>query len=685
MKLLAVAVLAAAFPGSALGAGLVHERTLQPQSSLRALSPGNFELVGLHWRGSGEIKYRTRSLDGHWSAWRLSSDEDALPDRGRETRAMRGWRVGSPLWTGPSTRFQYRAVGRVTQMRALFVRSPKLPVSGKRFELAGAPPIIPRSGWHADEAIRRAAPYYADGIHLAIVHHTAGSNSYTKAQSASIVRAIELYHVQGNGWNDIGYNFLVDKYGQIFEGRYGGITKAVVGAHAQGFNTGSVGIAVIGDYGSTAITPAARAALVSLISWKLDLAHVDPLSSLVRISAGNPRYAAGTPVTLHAISGHRDVYPTSCPGASLYSQLPSIRTAVARSGLPKLYAPTVVGAPGGPVRFTARLSSSAPWTVTVRDDTGTTVASGTGTGARVDWTWDATAAPVQHYAWSISAPQARPATGSIGTAPQPLSLQQLKLTPGIVSPNADGHGDQAKVAYRLSTAASVNVTVQDVSNVPVATIFSGTRAPGKQQLTWDPSALPDGLYRVVITAIAGSKQVQTSARLWIDRTLAAVKTTNKALSPNGDGTLDTTAVSFSLLAPAHVLVRVLRKGQVLATLLDQDEPIGALRLTWDGSKLPDGKYTLVVSATDTLLDVSQSIPMQIDRKPPALRLVSLRSVILRVNEPGRLVLAVNGRWHRLKVRRAGLVHLRVRGVVRGLSAYAVDAAGNRSRVITARR
>ena len=271
---------------------------------------------------------------------------------------MRGWRVGEPLWTGASNAIQYRTLGRVARVRAFFVRSPRLPVGGKRVELAGAPPIITRADWHADESIRRAPPYYADGIHLAIVHHTAGSNSYSKAQSASIVRAIELYHVQGNGWNDIGYNFLVDKYGQIFEGRYGGITRPVIGAHAKGFNSGSVGIAVIGDYGSTSISPAARAALVSLIAWRLDLAHVDPLSKVVRVSAGNPRYPAGTAVTLNAISGHRDVYPTSCPGASLYAQLPSLRTAVAKTGLPKLYSPVVIGALGGPIRFTARLSGS---------------------------------------------------------------------------------------------------------------------------------------------------------------------------------------------------------------------------------------------------------------------------------------------------------------------------------------
>jgi len=364
--LFVAAVLAAVLPGSALGAGLVQQRALQPQASVRALATGTFELVGLHWRGSGRVEYRTRSLAGRWSRWLLSSDEDALPDRGPELRAMRGWRVGEPQWTGASNAIQYRARGRVGRVRAFFVRSPRLPVGGKRPELAGAPAIITRADWHADEAIRRAAPYYADGIHLAIVHHTAGSNSYSKAQSASIVRAIELYHVQGNGWNDIGYNFLVDKYGQIFEGRYGGITRPVIGAHAQGFNSGSFGVAVIGEYSSTSITAAARAALVSLISWKLDLAHVDPLSRVARVSAGNPRYAAGTAVTLNAISGHRDVYPTSCPGASLYAQLPSLRIAVAQTGLPKLYSPAVVGIVGGPIRFTARLSGSATWTVTVR-------------------------------------------------------------------------------------------------------------------------------------------------------------------------------------------------------------------------------------------------------------------------------------------------------------------------------
>jgi hypothetical protein len=685
MRFLAVVLLAAAFPGSALGAGLVQQRDLHPQTSSGALSPGVFELVGLHWRGPGVVKYRTRSLASRWSGWRLSADEDALPDRGREAKATRGWRIGDPVWTGASNRIQYRALGRVTRLRAYFVRSPRFPVTVKRAQIAGAPPIITRAGWHADESIRRGVPFYADGIHLAIVHHTAGSNTYSKGQSASIVRAIELYHVKGNGWNDIGYNFLVDKYGQIFEGRYGGMTRPVVGAHAMGFNSGSVGISVIGDYSSTAITPAARAALVSLIAWRLDFAHVDPLSSVVRISAGNPRYPPGRAVTLKAISGHRDVYPTSCPGASLYSQLPSIRTAVSRAGLPKLYSPAVTGALGGPVRFTGRLSASVTWTVTVRDATGGVVASGTGTGARVDWTWDASAAPTSRYTWAISAPQMRPATGAIGTAPAPLSLQQLRVAPTIVSPNGDGRGDEAKVSYRLSTTATVIAIVRDVLDRTVATIFSGRRAAGKQDLSWSPDAIADGWYKLTLTASAGGKQAQTSTRFWVDRTLGASAVSSPAFSPNGDGQLDTVGISFSLLNPTHVDVRIQRNHQVVETLLQQDFNPGSQRLTWDGGGLPDGRYTVTVSATDSLLTVAQTVPVRIDRKPPSLRLVSLPSLTFRVSEPGRLVLAVNGRWRRVAVRRAGLVHVRYRGTVRGVTAYAVDLAGNKSRTVKARR
>ena len=679
--LLVAAVLAGAFPGSALGAGLVA-RDLPSQVPRRVVSTGLFELVGLHWRGPGLVKYRTRNLAGRWSAWRFFSQEDALPDGGRENHLTHGWRIASPFWTGPSNGIQYRTVGRVSRLRAYFVRSPRKRSPVKHAELAGAPAISTRAGWHADESIRRAPPYYADSVHLAIVHHTAGSNSYTRAQAASIVRAIELYHVKGNGWNDIGYNFLVDKYGQIFEGRYGGMTRPVIGAHSEGFNTGSVGVALLGDYSSTSITPAARAALVSLLAWRLDLDHVDPRSSVVRVSAGNPRYGAGRAVTLRAVSGHRDVYPTSCPGASLYSQLPSIRTAIAQTGLPKLYSPAVTGALGGPVRFTARLSGQAAWTVTVTDATKLVVARGTGTSASVDWTWNSGGVTPGQYTWTISAPQMRSATGAIGTPPVPLALQGLKIAPAVVTPNGDGRGDEAKVRYRISAPALVTASVLDSLGDTVATLFSQRRPAGQNEFVWSEVSLPDGRYQLSLLARDDrGKQVQSTAQLYVDRTLEGFVASAPAISPNGDGRFDSLEYSFQLNAPAHVRLRILRGGSLVATPLDTDLAGGPQRLAWDGGGLADGRYSAVLSATDSLLTVRQSLLVRLDRVAPTLRLVSFRLLRFWLSEPAQVIVVLNGRAHRLAIKRAGFFRVGHSVPVRTVRAYARDTAGNQSRQV----
>jgi hypothetical protein len=327
MKLFRAAiVLFFAAPGAAFAAPNLLARDLPARSGLVAQAPESFDLVGLHWQGSGAVRFRTQRADGTWSGWHLSAPEsDDLPDRGTaEWRRSRGWHLGSPFWVGRSERIQYRVGQGVTRLRAFFVRTPLLggtPQHVKPFA-TNAPTIITRAEWGANEAIRRnrkKGPKVADNVHIAFVHHTAGTNSYTRAQSAAIVRGIETYHVLGNGWDDIGYNFLVDKYGQVFEGRFGGMQKAVVGAHALGFNYGAVGVALIGNYNSAQITSAERTSLVNLLAWRLDMAHLDPLSQATRISAGNPYYAKGTAVALRAISGHRDTYPTSCPGNNVYA------------------------------------------------------------------------------------------------------------------------------------------------------------------------------------------------------------------------------------------------------------------------------------------------------------------------------------------------------------------------------
>jgi uncharacterized protein with LGFP repeats len=141
------------------------------------------------------------------------------------------------------------------------------------------------------------------------------------------MRAVQHYHRNTLGWNDIGYNLLVDRYGQVFEGRDGGIDQAVVGAQAQGYNSVSTGIAVIGTHTQLPIDPAALEALAALLAWKLSLHQIPPTGSVTVTSTGGPlnRYPAGRRVTLERIAGHRDGDATECPGDGLYAQLPALR------------------------------------------------------------------------------------------------------------------------------------------------------------------------------------------------------------------------------------------------------------------------------------------------------------------------------------------------------------------------
>ena len=285
--------------------------------------------------------------------------------------------------TGPGRRTGSRCArsAAISRVRAYYVWSPARKIRLRTVSKAGSPLIITRASWRADEKIRRRKkPAYADTVRFAVVHHTAGANSYSRAQSASIVRGIERYHVLANGWDDIGYNFLVDKYGQVFEGRWGGVDRNVVGAHAQGFNQGSVGVALIGTYDSTSITPAARAALIRLLAWRLDVAHVDPLSTFSWRSTGNPKYPAGRMITLRTISGHRDTGYTSCPGSQLYGSCLRSRAPFRRPACRRCTSPRRRARRASSSTSRARSRRRLPWSVTVTQPDGNIVGSGTGRG-----------------------------------------------------------------------------------------------------------------------------------------------------------------------------------------------------------------------------------------------------------------------------------------------------------------
>ena len=561
----------------------------------------------------------------------------------------------------------------------------------RRLTIAGAPPIIPRVAWGADEAIRRAPPQYSDAIHFAVVHHTAGSNAYSPAQSAAIVRGIEIYHVEGNGWNDIGYNFLVDKYGRVFEGRYGGVDRPVIGAHSLGFNVGSFGVAVIGDYGSTGISAAARTSLERLLAWKLDLAHVDPLSTLTWPSGGNPRFPAGVPVFLRAISGHRDTYFTECPGNALYAELPGIAHDVSRIGLPKLYEPEVAGKLGGEVTFTGRLSGAVPWTVTVTSSAGVQVAQGSGTGPGLSWTWDSSGAPPDRYTWEIAGPASLlGASGTIGAKAPALALQKAVATPAQISPGGDPSDDAATVSYTLTQPATVTATLVDAAGVTLATPFVGSQPAGAQVFTFTPPpGLPTGVYTIVLAATGSSGlTVTASVPVTVDPTLDGVSVQPPLASlANGAAFV----LTFTITAgPVQARLDVLRGSAVVATPTVTSLEPGLQSLTWDGrladgSNAPDGVYTLALTVTDPTLTFTRSVPVTVDSTAPVITPLSYPNMSFRISEPATLLLVVGSKRYSRTLPKAGPVSFWVRPRPAAYTLSATDAAGNTSSVRYRRR
>ena len=363
---------------SARGAGLVS----QP---LRA--PKRFNLVGLTWsdgRAEPGVAVRTRRDDGEWSAWAtLNAHSADGPDPGAEPRA-RG--ASAPSWVGEADWVQYRVSERPRGLRLHFVNVEGTATAADRarsavrrvastgaatlasvMRAAGAraaeaqPAIVPRSGWGAADCPPRRAPDLGE-VRAAFVHHTVNSNAYTRAEAPSVVLGICRFHRNTNGWDDIGYNFLVDRFGTIYEGRAGGIDQPVVGAQAQGYNAQSTGVANLGTFTSVRQSPEALRAMARLIRWKLPLHGAPTAGTTTLVSAGGSsnRFPAGRAVALQRVIGHRDTGATSCPGEALYAQLPELRRLVGNLG-PSGTA-TRLQAQMGVRRRTVRFGQTAPVT-----------------------------------------------------------------------------------------------------------------------------------------------------------------------------------------------------------------------------------------------------------------------------------------------------------------------------------
>ncbi len=303
--------------------------------------------VGVTWapgqvvaEGALDLRVRTRT-DGTWSGWtQLEHHDEHAPDP--DSREGRHARPGTDvLFVGHVEDVQVRAdaagVAPPAGMSlsvvgpgepAVTVReAPAIDTGALDSPQGGAssrggptsvtpePTIYSRAQWGADERLRDQGSLRYFEVHAGFVHHTVNANAYSRDEVPGLLRSIYAYHTQSRGWSDVGYNFLVDRFGRIWEGRYGGVDRPVVGAHTLGYNDHSFAMSAIGNFDVAEPSSAMVQAYGALFAWKLSLHGVD---------AGSTRQQVG-PDAFPAVNGHRDAGQTACPGRHLYARLDRIR------------------------------------------------------------------------------------------------------------------------------------------------------------------------------------------------------------------------------------------------------------------------------------------------------------------------------------------------------------------------
>lgn len=323
-----------------------------------------FSLVALTGDLAGtSTRVRAKRTDGSWGPWYQTEYETAAPDGVTTAGSLEGPRGTDPVFVGTTTTVEiavtrpidapltqappapskdapslgYKPASREQpfgqNISAVLISPPQAPTETQWTPPSGvlmpgqAPAIISRAQWGADESLRCGSPQYDNGIRAGVVHHTAGSNDYSPLESAGIVKAIYTYHSKTLGWCDIAYNALVDRYGQVFEGSAGGLTKAVEAFHTGGFNRNTWGVAMIGNFDDVPPTPIQLRTLGRLLGWRLGLDGVDPKGTVALESAGShyTTFPAGSIATLPTIFTHRDVGNTDCPGNAAYALMDEVR------------------------------------------------------------------------------------------------------------------------------------------------------------------------------------------------------------------------------------------------------------------------------------------------------------------------------------------------------------------------
>ena len=449
------------------------------------------------------------------------------------------------------------------------------------------------------------------------VHHTASSSNYSAADVPSLIRGFYRFHVLSRGWFDIGYNYLVDRYGRIYEGRSGGITNNVRGAQVAGFNTGSAGVALIGNYSSSSPTEAQLTALRDVVAWRLDLAHVDPLSTQRLISGGGDRYAAGAVVPVKAISGHRDVGSTTCPGAVMYAELPALRTAVAALPMLRIYDPVVGPAdidPNAgllPIRFTARLSSRRRGASPSPTPPAPRWPSGRERAPRVDATWTAPVpTSLTGLRWSIEAGDARPAVGRV-QRPLRRPVRRRAARPAHRR-HRHGHRHRRVLADRGRAHLGRDHRPGRQGRAG-ARHRHARRARGAQKLTWKG---PSGHYRAVLRMARAAGVATVTLPFDIRRGVVSVTLTPAVVNARGPSRL---ALRAQRIEAVPVRIRLAGATRTIAA-----GPAGKIGANFSTASLPEGRLQLRVSVVTAGGTQVVTRTVLVDRTAPRATRLSYR-------------------------------------------------------------
>jgi hypothetical protein len=534
--------------------------------------PVRADLLGATWRGDARgIELRAKGSDGRWSSWVELEVSGDGPDPGSAESRASHHRVGlrrgpaNPIWVGDAEQVQVRAHGAgiardvevvainatasatPAERRATAARRSAVWVLGAIDPSAEAMPYAPgirsRKAWGAVPP--KVQPSLAEdtGVLGTVIHHTDGTNRYSCSQVPAILRGIQRYHMNSNGWNDIGYNFLVDACGGVWEGREGGITKPVIGAHTMGFNTSTAGIALIGNHIGVRPTTRARDSLRRLVAWRLDIAHVKPTAKMALTARSSDKFPAGSRVVVRAVSGHRDLFPTSCPGGMEYGDLGSLaRLAWATGGakvanITKSYAlrnPADVLDPSLASVTARAIGSSTDMQLTirlVRASTGEQLHTASITGPVISTTWTVPA-DISVPVWDVrvivegmrGTQRARPATIDLLHVPSDPGFVIAAAPNATVAPGGDPIDDQVRLSYTLAQEYRLGAWLYDpATGSEIATLlkpaYVGAPAAPTELALSIPDSVLEGTYelRVGLPADVAVGRSMHRYSLFVDR------------------------------------------------------------------------------------------------------------------------------------------------------------------------